>query len=101
MQVLPPQKNTSSLIAGLSNGSSSPRGSGQPVARQHKIHLSPLQHAESNPGCAFALESVRLSVHGGGRTVVNTPMQNPDAVGQKLAITELEKLMLYAKKRLT
>lgn len=42
-----------------------------------------------------------LSVRGGGRTVINTPMQNPDAVGQKLAITELEKLMLCAKKRQT
>lgn len=52
------------------------------MARQHRIHLSPLQHAENNPGCACAPESVWLSVRGGGGSVVNTPMQNPDAVGQ-------------------
>lgn len=44
---------------------------------------------------------LRVCVRGGRRTVVNTAMQNPDAGGQKLAITELGKLMLCARKNPT
>lgn len=75
----------------------------QPVARQQRSHLSPLQHAENNLGCACACElvCVCVCVRGGRRTVVNTTMQNPDADGPNLAITELGKLMLGARKNPT
>lgn len=74
----------------------------QPEARQQRSHLSPLQHAENNLGCACACElvSVCVCVRGGRRTIVNTSMQNPDAGGQKIAITKLGKLMLCARKYL-
>ncbi len=51
--------------------------------------------------CVCELVCVCVHVRGGRRTVINTTMQNPDAGGQKLAITELGKLMLCARKNLT
>lgn len=76
----------------LSNGSFPPQGFCQPVARQHRIHLCPPQHSENNPR--------RVCAHM-GKCAWRPVMQNPDAIGQKLAITELGKLMLRAKRRLT
>lgn len=54
-----------------------------------------------NLGGACTCVLMWVCVHSGRGTIVNTSMQNRDASGQKLAITELGKLMLCAKKNPT
>lgn len=80
----------------------------QPVAGQQRSHLS-LQHAENNLGCVCTCGCVYVCVVAGGHIsffffynlqFINRTMQDPDAGGPQLAITELGKLMLCARKTL-
>lgn len=73
----------------------------QPVAGQHRSHLSPLQHAENNLRCACAWMCVCVCECGGERTVINWNMQDPDAGGLKLALGEIGKLMLWVRRNPT
>lgn len=84
-------------VTGLSNGSFFPSGLCQPVARQQRSHLSPLQHAENNLGCACACGTgawprTRARWREDRRKHNHAEPRRP--VGKKLAITELGKPML-------